>query len=167
MRIIYGIFGFIPFIMWTIYSIHAGITYDQDVGGHLKRAADANSVALAVQELDVAINNMEERGYTEGYTSIVYNTPDEDVGFWYTNIKASRMNLLNLPKNADPLTVSNELMKLRETLLDHGDSGEHVTDPPGIKLFPANTAYAFFGWGGVILAVVTLIVIVVKREMYI
>lgn len=138
-------FGFVPFIAWIIFAIHAAITYNQDIGGHLGRAARANTVELATQELNVALANMEKRGYTEGYTSIVWKTPSEDVGFWYTNIKASRDNLVALPPDADHLTVSNELMKLRETLISHGSEGENVIAPDGISVFPSNGLFAAWG----------------------
>ncbi len=131
----------IPLVIWIVLRIVADVTFDQDIGGHLKRAADANTVELARQELDIALKNMESRGCTEGYTSIVYRTPDEDVGFWYENITSSYLALGNLPPDTDALTISNELMKLRETLLDHKESGEKVTAPEGISIYPHNVAY--------------------------
>ncbi len=36
---------------------------------------------------------------TSGYTSILWQTPDEDIGFWYTNLKASQQELQNLQSN--------------------------------------------------------------------
>ncbi|MCR4311727.1 MAG: hypothetical protein NUV56_00420 [Candidatus Uhrbacteria bacterium] len=159
--------AFLPFIAWMIFRGHAGITYGQDVSGHLGRASNANTVELAKQELNVALKNMEERGYTEGYTSTLWKTPNEDVGFWYTNIKAARDNLVALPPDADHLTVSNELMKLRETLISHGSEGEDVTDPSGIAVFPANSLIAAWGWisllGGCIAA---LFLSVRPRDFY-
>lgn len=144
----------------------ASINYKQDVGGHLERAASANTIEIAKQELDVAIVNMEDRDLTDGYTSIVYRTPDEDVGFWYANIVASRDNLATLPPDADHLTVSNELMKLRETLLTHGESGESVRDPSGISVYPSNGAVAAWGMGSAMFAVISFSLFASRERRY-
>jgi hypothetical protein len=120
------------------------IVFDRGAEGYLKRAADANSVDLAKNELDIAIKYAESNALTSGYTSVLYRTPDEDVGFWYRNLKVSQSELQSLPDNATPLEKSNMLMKLRETLLDSGEKKVHVTLPSGISVFPNNTAYAIW-----------------------
>ncbi len=143
--------SWIPFALFLIIRISVVISYNKDINGHLKRAADANTAPIALKELDIAIANMEARGYTEGYTSIVYQTPDEDVGFWYENTVAARDSIARLGPDSDQLTVSNELMKLRETLLDHGKTGELVTEPSGIPFYPHNKLHALTGWSTLIL----------------
>ncbi|MSR85432.1 hypothetical protein EXS71_03310 [Candidatus Uhrbacteria bacterium] len=39
---------------------------------------------------------------------------------------------------------TNLLMKLRQTLLDHKQSGEEVTEPSGMSIFPYNVLYFWF-----------------------
>lgn len=111
------------------------------------------------ETLSIVIAYAEAHGMTTGYTSIVYNTPDEDLGFWYRNLVASRDELARVRPETTPLERSNLLIKLRETLLDHGKNGDSVTDPDGIELWPYNLAYAVWGWlsllslfGGVVCA---------------
>lgn len=142
---ILGILMLIPFLVITTVTIVKGINFNRYCGGHLKRAADANTVELARQELATAITYAEQEGLTTGYTSIVYNTPDEDIGFWYTNLRASLQELDSLNATSSQLEKSNMLLKLRQTLLDHTESGENVTKPSGISVYPNNLAYAVWG----------------------
>jgi hypothetical protein len=121
------------------------INFTRDCGGHLKRAADANTVPLAAQELETAIDYIERHGLTHGYTSVLYQTPDEDLGFWYQNLNGSLEELRGLTPQATELERSNVLLKLRETLLDHTEGGEKVTAPQGIGIFPNNRLFAIVG----------------------
>ena len=102
---------------------------------YLKRAADSNTVELAVDNLKVALNYIEANNMTSGHTSVLYNSPDEDVAFWYDNIKQSYEELTALDENTTNLEKTNLLMKLRETLLDNGEKGESLTLPQAISVF--------------------------------
>lgn len=66
--------------------IYKRIDFRQNCSGRLERAANANTVELAVKELDAAIQYAEAKGYTSGYTSVLYNTPDEDVEYYNCSI---------------------------------------------------------------------------------
>jgi len=140
----------VSIVMLFIVSIVGGfwsINFDRKCSGYLKRAADANTVELAARELDKAIQYMERNELTKGVTSVLYYTPDEDIGWLYENLKKSANELADLPSNATPLEKSNMLMKLRETLLDHGDKGStSVTMPPGIHKYPYNVGFCAFNW---------------------
>ncbi len=118
--------------------IFFNIQFERNCKGYLKRAADANTIDLAKVELGRAIGYIEAHNLTSGFTSVIYNTPDEDIGFWYQNLKASAQELASVSAEATSLEKSNVLMKLRETLLDKSDSGEKVTVPGGISAFPYN-----------------------------
>ena len=118
------------------------IDFKQNCSGRLERAANANTVELAVKELDAAIQYAEAKGYTAGYTSVIYRTPDEDVEYWYNNMCASRQELLNLSDSTSTLEKTNTLMKLRETLTDTGENGTQVIYPRGLQFYPHN-----FLWG--------------------
>ena len=52
--------------------IYKRIEFKQNCSGRLERAANANTVELAVKELDAAIKYAEDKGYTSGYTSVIY-----------------------------------------------------------------------------------------------
>jgi hypothetical protein len=142
-----GVLFCIPFILLVGRGIVRDIEYEQNCGGHLKRAGDASSIPIARQELEVAVNWLEATNKTTGYTSIIYKTPEDDIGFWYKNL----MSALDQARKAESnpsltkLEESNELMKLREVVLDHGDSGEKVTAPGMVSVYPDQQLYF---WGG-------------------
>lgn len=139
-------------------------TYENQVRGHLKRAADAQTVEMAREELAIAVHNLEARNLTSGYTSVFYNTPDEDIGFWYRNLNASLTELTNLPAAATLLERSNILMRLRSTLLHHGDKGESVNEPEGIEMFPSNTAFSMLSLFSLLLFACSVIFITLDSD---
>lgn len=122
------------------FRIAENIKFKQNVSGYLKRAADANTIDLANQELSKAITFLESNNMTSGYTSIFYKTPDEDVDFWYRNLKASQNELQNL-NSESALEKTNVLIKLRETLMDVGEKSK-VTVPKGLSVYPNNAMWA-------------------------
>ncbi len=71
---------------------------------------------------------------------MLWKTPEEDVEFWYNNLKASLNELEKLQSNS-ALEKSNILIKLRETLLDTGKKTE-VTVPKSMSVFPHNKLWA-------------------------
>ena len=164
-----GIFAAL-FCVWAVIRITSCVTYDRDIGGHLKRAGDANSVKLAASELKIAIDNIDKWGLCPDvkevtdpenlpgscYTSILYKTPSEDIAFWRFNLQEAHADLLRLPEDADTLMKSNTLMKLRETLLDNGEKGVRVTNPDGISIYPRNGIYLWFGLLSALSALVIL-----------
>ena len=120
--------------------ISKGIELKQNVTGYLKRAADANTINLAEEELSKAIGYLESNDLTSGYTSILWKTPDEDIEFWYRNLKASQVELQNL-NSESALEKTNVLIKLRETLVDQGEKTK-VTVPQGLSVYPNNKLWA-------------------------
>ncbi|MCX6723300.1 MAG: hypothetical protein NT094_04545, partial [Candidatus Staskawiczbacteria bacterium] len=133
-----GILLLTPLCITVGVRIVNGVVFDRGCKGHLKRAADSNTVALATKEMETAVVWVEQNGMTSGYTSVLYTTPNEDVGFWYENLRSALEELQKVNPEASQLERTNVLMKLRETLLDKDD----VTVPPGISVFPHNTLLA-------------------------
>lgn len=127
-------------IFWAVVIVKS-IQFNRNCEGNLKRAADANTIEIAKKELRTALDYIEKNNLTHGYTSAIYETPDEDLGFWYNNLKTSYSELDSLKAEAQPMEKSNMLMKLRETLIDHGDKGDDVTVPDGISRYPDNMAF--------------------------
>lgn len=118
--------------------LYQQIEIDRNCLTHLKLASDANTVELASEQLSIAINYLEAEQLTEGYTSVVYNTPDDDIGFFYKNLKSSQEELNKVTQETSMLERTNILMKLRETLLDHGSHGDDITYPEGLSRYPYN-----------------------------
>src|SRR3989344_7544833 len=132
----------LPLLVLSGARVVKMVLFNRDCGDHIKRASDANTVEMAKEEMRTVIRYLEENKKTNGYTSILYNTPDEDVGFWYKNLKSSLEELEKVKPETTQLERSNVLLKLRETLLDHGASGDTVPVPNGISVFPNNIFYA-------------------------
>ncbi len=153
------LFGAILFIIMSLvwagarfYADH--VQFNVACGGHIERAAHANSVELAASELDTAVKYLENNNMTSGYTSVLYQTPNEDIGFWYKNLKTSLDELKGLPPDASGLEKSNVLLKLHETLIRSGDQGKQsINVPPGISVFPGNKFFAVWGTISVVLCI--------------
>lgn len=118
--------------------------------GHLKLAANSNSPEIASKELDAALKYCQEHHLTEGSSHVCWATPSTDVGFWYGNLKSANDDLKSLSVDAQPMEKSNMLIKLRETILDHGKDGEYVADPDYIWQYPDQATYY---WGSTIAGV--------------
>ena len=151
MKWIVAVIGLLICLLWGGCRIVEDIQFDRGAEGYLKRAADANTVELAEQNLAVAVKFLEENNITSGYTSILWRTPDEDVGFWHKNLTSALQELRSVKPEASQLEKTNVLMKLRETLLDQGESGTKITVPSGISIFPDNKSYALMALVGSLL----------------
>src|SRR6185437_5239020 len=123
-------------IGWIAARSVCDIQFGRHIGGHLALAAAANSIDLAKDEMEIAIHQMEADGYTKGFTSILYTVPKEDVGFWYSNLKASLAELQAVTPATSNLERSNVLLKLHQTLTAHSSKDEDVFAPDGISVFP-------------------------------
>jgi len=146
MKRMLGIVLLLPIFLLIGITTYKDISFKIDCGGHIKRAADANTVELAIQEMETVTTYLEREGMTSGYASILYRTPDEDVGFWYANLKSSLNELKKVRPETSQLERSNLLLKLRETLLDRGGQGdEKITAPHGISRYPNNVGFALLG----------------------
>ena len=126
-----------------IITIIVGVKFKQNCSGYIKQAADANSVELALQRLDMAIAYVEDNELTDGYTSIFYKTEDDNIGFWYQNLKTCREELVTCLESTQ-LEKTNVLLKVRESLTDDGKEGTELTLPNGISRYPDNGLFCFW-----------------------
>lgn len=166
MRKYLGYLTFLLFISLIIFRVYSNILIKQSLTGHLKRAADANSIELALSELNIALEYIKKNKLTSGYTSVIYKTPDEDLEFWFKNLKTSAIEL-EKAKNSTSLEKTNVLLKLRETLLDEGEKGSIITYPKGISLFPNNKIIAIlFLISGIFIPILFIELIKSKKKQY-
>lgn len=160
---------FVPMaILIAIMGINS-IQFNLNVTDHLKRAADANSPELAEKELETVFTYLKSHNLTTGYTNILWQTPQHDIGFWYNNLETSYNELKELPKedHANPLVKaarSNMLIKLRETLIDHGHSGDTVTLPPNIHIYPSHRFLNLATWFCFLTAVILTFIVIAVSE---
>lgn len=139
------IFATIIFLIVVTVAFVRGVEFTQGCYGYLERGANSNTVELAERSLTTAVDFLNQRGLTTGYTSVVYRTPDEDIGFFYENLTAALEELRSVPSEATQLERSNVLMKLRETLTVDGSDGEKLIVPDGLSRYPHNGKFALFG----------------------
>lgn len=142
---VFAIIATMIFGAWATVRIVKEIDFNTNCEQYLKRAADANTVETAKEELAKAISYAEAHNLTKGIVSIFLHQPKNDVGYWYKNMTEAYDELENLPEDATSLEKTNVLMKLRETLTDERESGVAVTIPDGISIYPNNVLY--FWWG--------------------
>lgn len=146
-------------------TIVMSIQFNQNCSGYIKQAADANTVELAMARLGKAIEYVEDRDLTKGYTSAVYRTEDENIGFWYENMKACYSELEGCVDGTQ-LEKSNVLMKVRESLTDDGEKGTSLTIPSGISRYPHNLAYGIFNLLSVLLLLFSIGWLIYCYEQY-
>jgi preprotein translocase subunit SecF len=145
-RLVVGIIFIIFVCVWIVTLWYNDYRFNVDIGGRMERAANANTVELAIGEMETVVYNIEKNGLTRGYTSISFPGPSEDVEFWYKNMNDSLKELKSIDSNATQLEKSDILMKLRETLKNSGSEGrEEITVPEGISRYPYNTLYMVWG----------------------
>ena len=120
------------------------IQFKQDCSGYLKQAADANTAEMALDRVNKALEYIERNHLTEGYTSVLWKTEDENIGFWYENIKACKAEL-EACLGSSQLEKTNVLMKVRESLTDSGKETV-LTIPDGLHKYPNNTTFFIFAW---------------------
>jgi hypothetical protein len=151
MKYLTVVFG-VLFGLWLSTRIVAGIVFDRNCSGYLERAAKANTVEYAQQNLKVALNYLQASGKTSGYTSVIYTTPDEDVSYFYNNIQHAEAQLESVTSTTSELEKSNLLLKLHETLMTHDGDGESAIVPDGISVYPYNVLFFVWGWGSFVIA---------------
>lgn len=123
------------FLAWMTFFIPM-MNFNRACSGHLKRAGDANTIELAIKELDQAVSWLEYKGFTEGSCHIFFAMPSNDIGFWYRNLADSLKELKSVSPDASMLERSNILMKLRETLMDQNSQGSTITKPRFMYWYP-------------------------------
>ncbi|WP_299434315.1 hypothetical protein [uncultured Aquimarina sp.] len=151
----------VSFVIFGV-RISKSVQFKQNVSGYLKRAADANTIELANEELTKVIDYLESNNITSGYTSMLWETPDEDIGFWYKNLKASQTELQNLKSNS-ALERTNVLIKLRETLVDTGERTK-VTVPKGLAVYPNNMLWGILMLTAFLSLLIGFVILAVESE---
>ncbi len=144
-------------IVGITIPIVKSVQLDQNCTGYLERAATANTIESAQEQLQIGIKYLEENRITSGYTSVFYKTPDEDISFWYQNLKKSEEELSKLTDNSTQLEKSNTLLKLRESLIKNKDGKDVLVVPDGLAYYPNNFSYGLLFWSAIILIFVLII----------
>lgn len=113
----------------------------EPVSWHLQQAALAPDLTVMHDELGIAIENAKKNGWTHGYTSIFWNTEDENIGPWYQRLVALRSRISagvvpvydgniteepsemkEVPIQLDLVNQATVMSQLRWQLLDHNEN---------------------------------------------
>lgn len=164
--LVLAIISTLLFCTWGGVRIVKGVSFDMNCTQYLKRAADANTVEMAKEEIGTAISYAESKNLTQGRVSIFLSQPSNDVGFWYGNLKASYEELDNLPEDSSPLERANVLMKLRETLTVSSGGTSLVAIPAGISIYPNNVFYFWWSILSIICTFAFWILFVISLEEF-
>lgn len=142
--LIIGTIATVMFGGWIGIRAIKAVSFENECGAYIERAANASTVELAKEELSKAINYLEKEHLTSGTVSIFFENPKNDVGYWYNNIKISKEELERIPIDASQLEQNTALLKLHETLTDSKNDKASINAPSGISIYPHNVAY--FVW---------------------
>ena len=161
----FTVFFMVVLIAWAIIRIVTHYQFSVGCGQYLKRAATANSITLASSNLDTAIQYLEDHNLTSGQVSIFLKQPKNDITYWYTNLKSAQTELMNMKPDATQLEISNELMKIKESLISTTSSGESLIYPDGIQIYPHNAVLFWMSFISVISGFALLIWLTPKNPM--
>lgn len=129
--------------------------YNKECGYFITQAAKASTIEIAQSSLKTAVYYLDNHGLANGNTAPYFETPLEDLGFYYRNLKASLANLDSIKVNATSTDISNTLIKLHESL--------SMPVPPGIENYPNNLAYSLWLWISIILAFIQYVTLKKNR----
>ena len=150
-----GLLLMLPLLFLGCYAKVADWRWEANCGDWLESAANANTIAIAKDRLDKAINYVEANNLSSGSCYWLWWTPKTDLKIWYDNLKATQAELSSTPATVSRLEESNVLLKLRETLTDEGEKGKtEVVAPYGISLHPG---YGVTMWGFVVTTLLSFI----------
>lgn len=127
--------------------IYKDFTLGRDVISYLKLTADAPTIERADMLLSKALTSINNRQLTSGNSAVIWRTPINDIGIWYSQITAVANTLKialrndSLGNRVSQLEKDNTLMKLREVLLDDGEAGTAVTHPANLSVYPNQAFY--------------------------
>ena len=142
------------------------IQFNQDCKGYLKQCSNASSVELALERLNKALDYIENNNLTHGYTSVLWKTENDNIGYWYNNLKTCQTELQQATTSNDQLLKTNVLMKVRETITDQDEYGTFVTVPNGIVKYPNNLLYGILLWISIIIICSNFLHLIIN-EIYI
>ena len=162
-----GVLLILPFLFWGGVRLwKAYPSFDAECGGYMLNAASANSIELARGEMEKVVKYIELRRIQPGFTSVMYDTANEDVGFWISNMKSSLEELKQIGPEATSLEKSNVLIKLRETLTDKSKEKTEISVPMGISVYPNNFGYMIWGVLSTILGIIGVIIFRIGMDEY-
>lgn len=151
------------FVLWVgscCGANYAEIPYDQQVGSHLENASHQQTPTGALQQLDIAVTNMERMHLTTGTTGVFYTTENDKIDVWYRNLKSAQVDLRAVEFSDNGMLRTSVLTRFRDTVEHH---------PGDIALYPCHPIYNFlmlFGGIGTFFFGIWLVIYAIDGDRY-
>jgi hypothetical protein len=114
-------------VLWIGSCVGATVKelpYEQQIGSHLDSAAHQQTPTGALQQLDIAVANMERMHLTTGSTGVFYTTENDKIDVWYRNLKSAQIDLRAVEFSDNGMLRTSVLTRFRDTVEHHpGDIG--------------------------------------------
>lgn len=142
---------------WLSVRAYLGLYFTAEVDPHLRRAATAVNLEMALTALNQTNQALDAWGmcldYKAGakcYTTAVFTpTPEESIGEWRLKLDAIQQELLEIaagtPSPETQQRTKIALIRMYQVLLSQGSEGASSVSPGGISAYPNNTL--FWWWG--------------------
>jgi len=83
---------------WAGTKFHLANLFDAECASYVRSAAKATDRAVADKHFMHAVDWLKANGMTEGFTSVLYNGPEEDVSEWFAKLNSVADSRLALQK---------------------------------------------------------------------
>jgi hypothetical protein len=147
---VFGIIGLalaLQGVLGFAFSVWVDFQFSQNFSSHLDRAAHAPSIKVAHQELKQVEDYLVTNNLTTGNSSTFYDVNQNDLAYFYGNVKDSTAQLAELEKSGDSTSVnsSNELMRIEGTFKVKGEKGESLRTPESLSHAPNQRIWFWLG----------------------
>lgn len=154
----------LTFAAWGVSRIHAGQQFANRYESNVLAAHNTDDMTKAHKYIKRAREYLEGQGNTKGYTSCLYESPDEDVSELYDAVKDVESSLEKAVKGGDNPTDSAWRKWLeRKGLVAKKDPKDaecktyKVEIPSGISVHPYNSHYSLAAWGSLFSTIISAI----------
>ncbi|MFC3813303.1 hypothetical protein [Lacihabitans lacunae] len=135
---------------------------NQKVTNNLTKAVNASTKEIASEELTKTLTYLKSKKLTKGFTSIMWKTKNEDIGYWYENLEASKRKL-QPQKSANRLENTLALKKLNEAIMDTGKKTRPIV-PEGLAVYPNNKQWAFLMTIATLMAIIGTTILIHEAD---
>lgn len=142
-----SIVSLVLFLMTRFFN---DIHYAFECKRNLGIAVQTESISEARNRLRRAIDLVRKKGATNGYTSILRKTEDENVELWFNNLISALAEVDEWEKLLF-LEKEESLEKIRKILTFDGE----IVIPNGIAVAPHNRVFFLWGWLSIIVLILS------------
>lgn len=127
--------------------VHQALDFNTQYDDYMRAAVKEEDPKKSVVKAEQALAYLEAKELTSGRTAILYNSPDTDVGDWYSVVSTAVEDFKKSDgKNKDAL---------KKAVWGSSDADvdtKPLPTPTGISIHPNNRRFVLWGWGSLIAA---------------